>query len=281
MSTTPKKPADKVRVRSSNPLARKIPTQDAVWLDGPVPAGFWQSPDNQRTYLLWLGQKLGYRRLDDYYRIQTNDFKTNRGSGALVYCWGSSSVTAVISTFPDHDWKEWLFVTCPRSFWANRSNHQRYMKWLGEQSGINEPDGWYRITNRDFREHKGCAFLLHYDSTISAAVKAYLPRRTWNEWQFGKTPKGFWNHRNNRQRYLKWLGKRLGVKKLNDWYRVTRLEFEQHFGNQLMKYYNGSPQRWTVIPTITGSNGNSLAFQLASGRRKQIANGISTGWRSS
>ena len=115
------------------------------------------------------------------------------------------------------------------------------MKWLADQCGINEPDDWYGITNRDFRDHKGGAFLLHYDSTISNAVKAYLPKRKWNEWQFGKTPKGFWEDRANRLRYMQWLGKRLGYKKLNDWYAVTRKDFEQNFGNQLMKYYNGSP----------------------------------------
>ncbi|NQV28343.1 MAG: hypothetical protein HQ518_28655 [Rhodopirellula sp.] len=227
--------------RRPDPLVRKIPNKEAVWLEGPVPTGFWTSTENQRTYLLWLGQRLGFRQLADYYRIKTSDFKANRGSGALLHCWGSSSVTAVMQTFPEHEWQEWLFVSCPRSFWADRKNHRRYMKWLGEQCHVNQPDDWYRITNRDFREHKGGAFLLHYDSTISEAVKAYLPNRNWNEWQFGKTPKGFWEYRANRVRYMKWLGKRLGCKKLDDWYGVTRKEFEQNFGNQLMKHYNGSP----------------------------------------
>ena len=227
--------------KSSNPLTRKVSHREAVWLEGPVPNGYWFSPENQRLYLIWLGQRLGYRKLDDYYRIRTIDFKTNRGSGALLHCWGSSAVTAVMETFSEHAWREWLFVSCPRSFWADRSNHRRYMKWLAEQCGINKPGDWYQITNRDFRTHKGGAFLLHYDSTISDAVKAYLPEIKWNEWQFGKTPKGFWDDRANRVRYMKWLGKRLGCRKLDDWYAVTRKDFEQNFGNQLMKHYNGSP----------------------------------------
>ncbi len=212
-----------------------------MWLEGPVPAGFWSSSDNQRRYLIWLGQTLGYMVLDDYYGIKTSDFKTNRGGGALLHCWGSSSVAAVMETFPEHTWHEWLFASCPRWFWADRKNHRRYMKWLGVQCGIKAPDDWYRITNRDFRRHKGGAFLLHYDSTISAAVMACLPKRNWNEWQFGKTPKGFWNDQSNRHRYIKWLGKRLDYKKPDDWYGVTRQQFERNFGNQLMKYYNGSP----------------------------------------
>lgn len=140
--------------RSGNPLARKVSDREAVWLEGPVPTGYWLSPDNQRLYLIWLGQRLGYRKLEDYYRIRTSDFKKNRGSGALLHCWGSSAVTAVMETFADQSWHEWLFVSCPRSFWADRKNHRRYMKWLADQCGINEPDDWYGITNRDFRSHK-------------------------------------------------------------------------------------------------------------------------------
>ncbi|MGZ0171073.1 MAG: hypothetical protein ACKVHE_16075 [Planctomycetales bacterium] len=227
--------------RSANPLARKVPNREAVWLEGPVPTGYWLSDDHRRLYLIWLGQRLGYRKLDDFYQMKTGDFKANRGSGALLHCWGSSSVAAVMETFPDHNWHEWLFVSCPRSFWSDRKNHRRYMMWLAEQCSVNEPDDWYGITNRDFRTHKGGAFLLNYDSTISEAVKAYLPKRSWNEWQFGKTPKNFWDDRANRLRYIKWLGKRLGCKKLDDWYGVTRKDFERNFGNQLMKHYNGSP----------------------------------------
>ena len=241
MSKKGTRAAKGVGKRSINPLSRKVPNRDAVWLEGPVPAGFWSSPDNRRRYLVWLGQTLGYRTLDDFYRLKTSDFKAHRGSGALLHCWGSSSVAAVMQTFPEHEWREWLFVSCPRSFWADRRNHLRYMKWLGDQCNVRKPDDWYNITNRDFRRHKGGAFLLHYDSTISAAVKSYLPRRNWNEWQFGKTPKGFWEESSNRQRYMKWLGKRLNCKKPDDWYGVTRQDFERNFGNQLMKYYNGSP----------------------------------------
>jgi hypothetical protein len=241
MSKTRTRAAKVAGKQSRNPLSRKVSNREAVWLSGPVPTGYWLIPESQRLYLIWLGQRLGYRKIDDYYRIRTSDFKENRGSGALLHCWGSSAVAAVMETFPEHDWYEWLFVSCPRSFWTDPKNHRRYMKWLAEQCNINEPDDWYRITNRDFRTHKGGAFLLHYDSTISEAVKSYLPKIKWNEWQFGKTPKGFWEDRKNRIRYMKWLGLRLGCKKLDDWYGVTRKDFEQHFGNQLMKHYNGSP----------------------------------------
>jgi hypothetical protein len=233
--------AKKQSNRKTNPLTQRIRKSDAVWLEGPVPAGFWQYAEHRRAYLIWLGQKLGFRRLEDFYKIKTEHFKQNRGSGALLHCWQSSAVFAVTDTFPDHDWKEWLFVSCPRSFWKDAKNHHRYMAWLAEQCDIKQPDDWYKITNQDFRSHKGGAFLLHYQSTISTAVSKFLPEHKFNEWMFAKTPKRFWEDRKNRIRYMKWLGTRLGITNREQWYDVARSQFEENQGNQLIKYYDGSP----------------------------------------
>ncbi len=239
--TARKKAARRKKIDTANPLSRKVTRAQAIWLDGPVPAGFWGYEENQKLYLLWLGQKLGFRQLDDYYRLITDHFKRNRGSSILLHCWGGSAVRAVMETFPDHDWKEWRFVSCPRRFWSDRKNHRRYMEWLGEQIGVRELADWYRFTNQDFRRAKGGAFLLHYDSTISAAVMACFPEHRWLAWKFDRTPKNFWEQRENRVRYLKWLGKELGFRRMADWYALTREDIETRHGNQLVKFYHGSP----------------------------------------
>lgn len=236
-----RKQAPRRNTRHRNPLTRRVPRADAVWLDGPVPAGFWQYPENRKRYLIWLGQQLGFRTLDDYYRLVTDHFKQNRGSSVLLHCWKGSAVRAVMQTFPEHDWYEWRFVSCPRGFWKDRRNHRRYMEWLGRQIGVEHPEDWYQVTNADFRKHKGGAFLLEYDSTVSAAIVACFPEVRWQEWKFGRTPKGFWEKRRNRVRYLKWLGQELGFRRMQDWYSLTREDFETHCGNQLIKYYHGSP----------------------------------------
>lgn len=227
--------------QSPNPLSWRIKKSETVWLDGPVPAGYWQYEEHRRMYLIWLGRKLGFRTLDDFYKIKTDYFKKNRGSGALLHCWQSSAIVAVTSTFPDHDWKEWLFVSCPRSFWKDSKNHARYMNWLAEQCDIQQPEDWYRITNNDFRKHKGGAFLLQYQSSISNAVMKHVRKFKFNEWMFAKTPKGFWLDRKNRVRYVKWLGKQLAISKKDQWYEITRGNFEKNHGNQLIKFYDGSP----------------------------------------
>jgi hypothetical protein len=224
----------------TTPEESAVERHEAIWLDGRVPNGYWDQPSNRRLYVRWLGQQLGFRGPQDWYRISTNDFKQHAGGGVL-HRWHDSAVYAVQESCRDQKWKEWLFKIAPRHFWQDPKNHQMYMQWLGERLGIRDPSDWYRVTNQDFRDHGGGAFLLHYDSTVSAAIKAYLPDYDWKDWMFAKTPKGFWHQRKNRQRYMLWLGTTLGFQKPEDWYTVTGDDFNSNYGNQLLKLYGGSP----------------------------------------
>ncbi len=213
----------------------------AIWLDGHVPKGYWDSLEHQRLYVRWLGQKLGFCKPEDWYRLTTEHFKRNHGGGLLALRFRDSAVAAVKQCFPDCDWKEWLFGMTPLRFWKDPKNHRRYMQWLGRQLGIRRPSDWYRVSNQDFKDHKGGAFMLHYDSTVSLAIMRNFPNYDWKEWMFDKTPKGFWHKKKNRKQYMAWLGQKLGFKSIDDWYSLTGNDFYANYGNQLLKFYHGSP----------------------------------------
>jgi hypothetical protein len=229
------------RTRSAGTKYPPVRRIEAVWLDGAVPNGYWDRVEHRRLYVRWLGQKLGFRKREDWYRITTGDFKRNSGGGLLNIHWNSSAIGAVKECFFADDWKDWLFGCTPRRFWRDPRNHRRYMKWLGQELGIRRPSDWYAVTNQDFKDHKGGAFLLHYGDTVSTAIMRYLPNYDWKEWMFSRTPKGFWRKRMNRRRYMIWLGKRLGFKHVRDWYSVTGDDFNANYGNQFLKLHNGLP----------------------------------------
>ena len=224
--------------RSNDP---PVQSHEAIWLEGPVPSRYWDHLENRRLYVRWLGQKLGFRKWEDWYRISSLDFKRNSGGGLLQQHWNSSAIGAVKECFPDYDWKDWLFTRKPRRFWQDPRNHRRYMKWLGQELGIRRPSDWYGVANQDFTRNKGGGFLIHYDSTVSAAIMSCLPNYDWKEWMFDRTPKGFWQKRTNRRRYMIWLGKTLGFKRMSDWYSVTGGDFHANFGNQCLRFYGRSP----------------------------------------
>lgn len=213
---------------------------DPIWIFGPVPHGFWHDRTNRRNYLVWLAHKLKFRRMEDFYRLTHEDIKHHHGQGLSQSCWRASAIRGVQECFPEYDWKEWLFVSAPRKFWKDEANHRRYMDWLGRQLGCRRPVDWYGVTTRDFQEHKGGSFLLHYRSSVSEAVMSYLPDFDWKEWMFASAPNAFWASRKNRLRYLKWLGQRLGYRRWTDWYATKGDDFRRNFGGECLKYY-GSP----------------------------------------
>lgn len=52
---------------------RSVPKLEAIWLDGPVPKRYWHDAENRLRYIHWLGQRLGYRTLDDWYKVTVRD----------------------------------------------------------------------------------------------------------------------------------------------------------------------------------------------------------------
>jgi len=71
------------------------------------------------------------------------------------------------------------------------------------------------------------------------AVEISRFRDNW-PWLFGRVPDGYWELRENRVSYLKWLGKRLGFVSRDDWYRVCNTDFRRNHGGTLLQRIYGS-----------------------------------------
>lgn len=57
-------------------------------------------------------------------------------------------------------------------------------------------------------------------SPIELITNTY-PDYNWNIWEFKHIPRNYWLDINNQRKYMKWLGERLNIKKLDDWYKVS------------------------------------------------------------
>ncbi|RMG36348.1 MAG: hypothetical protein D6725_10755 [Planctomycetota bacterium] len=227
----------------SDTVFQRVPDAEAAWLAGPVPRDYWSYPAHRRRYMHWASGALGLRRYEDWYAVTTQRLRRLPGGASLLNVFGGSLYAAVQEAFPEYEFLPWLFRACPRSFWHAAENRRWYMRWLEGELGIVRPEQWYAVTHEDFKRHKGSGFLTCHHSSIPEAVREYRPEYPWCEWLFAKTPKGFWNRRANRVRYLEWLGQRLGFTRMEDWYGVRRTDFLRHHGGHLLRYYRGSPVR--------------------------------------
>src|SRR4051812_5974326 len=83
-----------------------------------LPAGFWNNKMNRKTYLDWLGKKLDYRDMNDWYKLTSDIVVQNHGNG-LIQRYNDSPSAALKEIYPDHDWLPWKFSIVPKGFWDN------------------------------------------------------------------------------------------------------------------------------------------------------------------
>src|SRR5690606_6973960 len=98
------------------------------WLFRSTSQRFWQSKQNRLDYMDWLGDKLGLKTTDDWYKVSRSHFHTNRGGGMLANYYGDSVFRALRESAPDTHWIPWGFHTVPQGFWQDQKNRKACMK---------------------------------------------------------------------------------------------------------------------------------------------------------
>ncbi len=149
------------------------------WLFAAAPDGYWKSRGNRRDYMEWLGERLGFRNLEDWYVVTSRDFDRNRGKGILNYYRGSPCRT-VMDVFPSRSWCEWKFVQVPEGFWTVAKNRRRYLRWIGRQLGFRRPADWYRIRAEDLIFRHGNRLVQLYPSRFYDLMGEFLPQLDWD-----------------------------------------------------------------------------------------------------
>ncbi len=220
--------------------------EEPLWVKKRVPSKFWNSRENRYHYMTWLGEKVGFQKPEDWYRITHKDFTIHKGNGLLAIYYQDSPSKAVMEYIPDYNWKEWLFHRAPNGFWKDSYNRRRYMDWLGEKLGFKTSEDWYKITQKDFIGNKGRTLLKYYQGSPITAVKEYIPDYNWKEWFFDNVSRNFWEDPKNRRRYMEWLAQIRKFKNPEDWYEVTLEDFHNNNGATLVSNYFGDSPSATV-----------------------------------
>lgn len=72
-----------------------------------------------------------------------------------------------------------------------------------------------------FKDHGICYFCIFSVLTISLE---------WLSWNFDHIPKGFWDKDKSQQKFMEYLGSKLGYSKVEDWYNVAYKDVVSHGG---------------------------------------------------
>tara|TARA_B100000424_G_scaffold232127_1_gene194730 strand:+ start:235 stop:1836 length:1602 start_codon:yes stop_codon:yes gene_type:complete len=204
---------------------------------------YWKEKENHKIYAIWLGEELGFKTMEDWYKITGKDFHNNYGGGLLASYYKDSPLTFVTSVFPDINWLPWKFAYTPTIYWKEKENHKLYADWLGEELGFKTMEDWYKITGKVFHNNYGGGLLGNYykDSPLKF-IQSVFPDIDWLPWKFIQTPHCYWKEKENHKLYADWLEEELGFKTMEDWYKIIKGDFEYNNGCGLLYgYYNNSP----------------------------------------
>ena len=147
------------------------------WLFHKVPKGFWNSKENQRKFLDWIGDQMSIKTFSDWYKVSyKNLFKL--GGKALTDKY--SSIPDMFKTlYPEYDWQPWLFHRVGKDFWDQQANQQEYVSWLGKQFGIQSPDDWQNISWNDIVNLKGSALMKRHQNSPFKLLSTIYPEHQW------------------------------------------------------------------------------------------------------
>jgi len=212
-----------------------------VWLFIRAPQGIWKKADIRKEYVLWLGERLGYNTMEDWYGITARVIKDNYGCG-LLYCFDDSPYQLITDVFPEYKWLVWMFKCAPH-VWENADIRKEYLEWLGKRLGFNNIEDWYGITTNAINDNYGSGLLGRFNNSPYKLIKDVFPEYKWFVWMFNVTPKGMWENAAIRKQYIEWLGKRLGFNTMEDWYGITTNVINDNYGGGLLGRFNGSPYK--------------------------------------
>jgi len=215
------------------------------WLNGHVSASFWSNQENVREYLHWIvtNFNLGDNQ-EAFYQIMVKKHLGSTGGSNLHVIHGTL-VNILRFALPEFEWLEWKFSRVPRKYWQELNNRKKYLRWLGNELGFQNPEDWYRIVGDDFKQnHGGGLFATYYGDSPQNAVSELYSEYDFLPWKFKATPQGFWGNEQNHHRFMDWLGSHLGFSEPEDWYQVTKYDFHVNGGGSLLAHrYRDSPTR--------------------------------------
>ena len=216
------------------------------WMFDITSMGYWDDIENHVKYANWLGKKLGYTKMEDWYQIKTKDIHNNHGRGLLANKYTNSTQMFLKSVFPHIEWLPWMFVgSVTNGYWDNVENRVKYAKWLGEKLGYTKMEDWYQINAVVIQNNHGSGLLAtKYNSSPLMFLKGVFPDIEWLPWLLDSSaPMGYWDDIENHVKYAKWLGEKLGYTKMEDWYQINVVVIQNNHGGGLLatKYYNSSP----------------------------------------
>eukprot|EP01118_Nematostelium_gracile_P003774 TRINITY_DN14382_c0_g1_i1.p1 TRINITY_DN14382_c0_g1~~TRINITY_DN14382_c0_g1_i1.p1 ORF type:complete len:146 (+),score=40.59 TRINITY_DN14382_c0_g1_i1:261-698(+) len=124
---------------------------------------------------VWIGLKdqLELKEMDDWYEVTRLEALTKGGRGILGHF--GSLASALMSAYPQHEWKQWRFVQVPKNIWQNEENRRQCILDWEKKLKIKEMKDWNQMRARDVMSIGGRPLLTHYGNNLVRTLQSVYP----------------------------------------------------------------------------------------------------------
>eukprot|EP01122_Echinamoeba_exundans_P006705 TRINITY_DN1942_c0_g1_i1.p1 TRINITY_DN1942_c0_g1~~TRINITY_DN1942_c0_g1_i1.p1 ORF type:complete len:508 (+),score=56.20 TRINITY_DN1942_c0_g1_i1:285-1808(+) len=208
-----------------------------VWQFPQVPSAYWDSRDNRKQFLIWAMAQLRPQvppenspsTLHLWYAVSPNEYRKKFGAKLIDSEFSGCLASAVMATFPEHEWLPWKFSTTPKGFWTEKKNRRHFFEWLSMRVlKSSKLEDWYDVPATLVVDNGGAALLSgFYSDSLAEALIDNFPEHRWEPWRFDRAPRGFWKQQAEARKpeairsFLDKMAKELKVHQPDDWYRIS------------------------------------------------------------
>jgi len=194
---------------------------DHEWEEWRFSSKWLDSPIIMRKFLFKCARGLGIEVPHSLYSVESYDIEKQGIYDSLRFLSHTSGnmknlfknlnklPSEVIShVFVELSWEMWHFLSIPKSFWADRNNHQKYFEWLESSLGFQTPQDWYTLNHKPLNYSQGVVNELvdySYKGSKTAALAAIFPDKMWNSWLGKGKNDTFWSKGDNYSNYFSWF----------------------------------------------------------------------------
>eukprot|EP01114_Cavostelium_apophysatum_P017176 TRINITY_DN5039_c0_g1_i2.p1 TRINITY_DN5039_c0_g1~~TRINITY_DN5039_c0_g1_i2.p1 ORF type:complete len:696 (+),score=154.40 TRINITY_DN5039_c0_g1_i2:15-2102(+) len=207
--------------------------------------GVWKDHQDRRDFFDRMASRLSVKKWEDWYDVTGTDF-AKHGGGSLLKYFNNQLSRAVMSTYPEHDWKGYKFHRIPLNYWNDKENQRSFFADLGKKLNFQRWEDWYQISKQEIVEFGGASLLSHYGRSLIAAVTGAMDEYPWDLDRFPIKEEGYWKVKANQRQFMDRMSKVFNIQHHEDWLRVKASDVQERGGSTLLGYYNGS-----LLKTVT------------------------------
>jgi len=188
------------------------------------PQGVWEDFNNQVDCVGYLKERLGIKRMEEWYNVSVERISEVGGNGLLRhFYWNLGQL--LYSVYPDYRWKLWLFShsKVPHEYFESEEMIQEYFEWLEGYLEILTPEDWLKLSSSKLTNLPASDVFLKLP--LIDMLRKYMAEIMWDMKDFKEVQK-------MHERTKKFLQKVFTSYELVEFY-----ESRTYKGNQTLNFY--------------------------------------------